>query len=483
MLSTFAFVVVIVIDQLRPDQLYPSSGMLQAAGGLSQISRYGLVYEDAHQDNFFNMTCPGHTAISTGAMPALTGVVLNRDWDYERREKRYCLADPDHVWLEAEEESMDFGEAGTSPKRILTTTLGDELKMRWPQDSAVVSVALKDRAAIPMGGHIADTVVWFALGSKKWTTSTYYQKDKQLPSWLKDFNQKRKFEKDYEGTTQAIVDTTDLAISAGKQARLGSHKRPDILWVSYSTHDAVSHGTGDDLSAMSKIIKAEDLQIARLLIELKKWAGRKKFLVVLTSDHGNAINTATAAQKRILGGQLNYKNVLEKVNECMEDKGFSKKQDRPVVPFVYSMNFFLDKDYVGKEKASQSLKECVAEYRSSTLYALTKSEILENRIPQVPWLKDLAASLPSTTGADVVGVLRPYWNSHDKNPVNHETPFVHDSHVPLMFWWPGSKHKSVTKRVSVLDLAPTLSRLLEVRRPSGSTGELLGDVLDNTRRP
>ena len=58
--------------------------------------------------------------------------------------------------------------------RDRVSTVGDELKMSG-QQSKVIGVSIKDRAAILPAGHMADGAYWFDDKSGHWVTSTYYK--------------------------------------------------------------------------------------------------------------------------------------------------------------------------------------------------------------------------------------------------------------------------------------------------------------------
>src|SRR5207253_6592924 len=100
-----------------------------------------------------------------------TGISLNDWYDAEARKKTYCAED---------------AEFGISPRRLKTSTFGDELK-NISETSKVVSVALKDRSAVMLGGHRSDVTLWMDFNDFKWTTSAYYQKE--IPSWAKAANE------------------------------------------------------------------------------------------------------------------------------------------------------------------------------------------------------------------------------------------------------------------------------------------------------
>jgi hypothetical protein len=473
MLSSLALVVIIVIDQFRADELLRAQKNFNPAG-IGRLVNKGLFYDDAHHTQFFNMTCPGHTAISTGAAPGLHGIVLNNDWDSESKKKIYCVADSEHKWIDADLDNED-PNIGTSAKRILTSTVGDEAKLIWGDENKVISVSIKDRAAIALGGHTADGAYWYAPKSQKWTTSDAYDHSRHLPQWLLDFNKARpnkvKFQEDeYESSGQSIRDLTDVVLASAKAEKLGRHPHADLLFVSYSTHDYVAHHTGDNSEALKVTLKSEDENIARMLTSLEHSLGGKKLLVVLTGDHGAGVDIDSIQKKySISGGKQDDRAVLARVNKCLGG-GVQVVQN-------INLNFYLAPETKDKLGARQKVKECVVK-ETGVWSAFTRDEILSNQVPNTPWLKNLTSSYNPGRGSDVIGILKPYWNSHGGEPIGHETPYDYDSWVPLVVWWQGIPHKEIHRRVEITSIAPTLARILKTRRPNGATSDYLTEVLD-----
>jgi hypothetical protein len=74
------------------------------------------------------------------------------------------------------------------PQHLLSTTVGDELKLATNGAAKVVTLALKDRAAILMGGHAQDVSIWFDDGDGRWISSTAFARDGKLPAWVEALN-------------------------------------------------------------------------------------------------------------------------------------------------------------------------------------------------------------------------------------------------------------------------------------------------------
>ena len=102
------------------------------------------------------VTAVGHSTVMTGATPSISGIVGN-DW-YDRDEKVHVTSVSD---AKTQLLGGAAGAAGSSPERLLVSTIGDELKMAGAGTPRVIGVSLKDRAAILPSGHMANGAYWF----------------------------------------------------------------------------------------------------------------------------------------------------------------------------------------------------------------------------------------------------------------------------------------------------------------------------------
>ena len=92
-----------------------------------------------------------------------------------------------------------------SPHRMLSTTLGDEMKMATGGQAKVIGVSMKDRGAILPAGHAADGAFWYygkELGH--FISSTYYCD--ALPNWVIELNQSGRSEELMEQGWDRLVD-------------------------------------------------------------------------------------------------------------------------------------------------------------------------------------------------------------------------------------------------------------------------------------
>jgi arylsulfatase A-like enzyme len=65
----------------------------------------------------------------------------------------------------------------------------------------------------------------------------------------------------------------------------------------------------------------------------------------------------------------------------------------------------------------------------------------------------------------------------------HGSPWEYDTHVPLLWFGAAIRPGVYRGAVSVTDLAPTLSALLGIREPSGSSGTILKEMMITEATP
>src|SRR5208282_2635808 len=101
----------------------------------------------------------------SGATPSISGIVGNEWYDRETGKVVASISDDATKLLGA---SGD----GASPRRLLVSTLGDELKMAGG-GGKVIGISLKDRSAILPAGHMADGAYWFDPRAGSFVSSTF----------------------------------------------------------------------------------------------------------------------------------------------------------------------------------------------------------------------------------------------------------------------------------------------------------------------
>src|SRR5579875_2512332 len=133
-------VVGIIIDQFRYD--YLTRFRSEYHGGLDELMNQGADFTNAFYQQVPPITAVGHSILMSGAMPAVSGIVGNAWYDREEQKVVTSVCDWNEKIVGGENEAKrprctDSDPA--SPRRLLVSTLGDELRTAHP-DSRVIGI-------------------------------------------------------------------------------------------------------------------------------------------------------------------------------------------------------------------------------------------------------------------------------------------------------------------------------------------------------
>jgi predicted AlkP superfamily pyrophosphatase or phosphodiesterase len=469
-------VITVVIDQFRADYLTQLEKKFLPAGkgggGFQALMKKGAWFPFASYDNLQNMTGPGHATVLTGAHPFFTGIGNNEWFDPATGKDVYCVDDP---------------KFGRSPSRLRAPTLGDELKLRHPE-SKVVSLALKDRAAILLGGHAADLALWFDKKTNGWTTSAFYGKG-QIPAWATALNQQIASTAGPDPAGSSLLSsfrgtklTFAAALAALKSEGLGKTKgRTDILALSLSNHDILGHKVGPDDAGMEELTLLEDRELAAFLSAVsRELHGLDDVVVVLTGDHGAPPGPANLEKSKLESGRLDEKEIVALVEQALT-KEFGAPEGRPWVLSEFELHFVLNKELAAKRRISAPALENAAKAALSGLSAVealfTRTEYELGLLPPGLLGEQIRHSYILRQSGDLVLIPRPYFVLGEEGyPVVHMTGWAYDRSVPILFMGRAFK-AGVYSGGGVIDIAPTLAFVMGITPPAMSEGQVLGQAL------
>ena len=175
-------VVVLTLDQMRAD--YVERYGHQWSSGLKRLVTEGARFTNASYPYLNTVTCPGHTTISTGTFPRTHGIILNAWWDRPTAKLVDCYRDASVAAVSYEEKAPPA--PGLSTAGLRAPAFSDELRAQSIEPPRVISVAVKARSAIALGGVKPDTVLWMDRG--RLTTSTAFAPARQ--PWVEAFVQR-----------------------------------------------------------------------------------------------------------------------------------------------------------------------------------------------------------------------------------------------------------------------------------------------------
>jgi predicted AlkP superfamily pyrophosphatase or phosphodiesterase len=481
-------VLAIVIDQFRYD--YLTRFHSEYTGGFKRFFEHGAVFTNAHFEHVPTVTAVGHSTFLSGATPALSGIIGNEWWDRAAKKRVTSVSDGETTLLGG------TGE-GSSPNRMLQSTLGDELKMSG-KGGKVVGVSIKDRAAILPSGHMADGAYWFDGKTGNFVSSTFYFS--ALPEWVAQFNASRPADKyagkSWMGKTMAstpdakfyaALDSTpfgnELILQFAEKAmlaeKLGAGSKVDLLTVSFSANDYVGHELGPDSEEAHDMALRVDKLVGELIRAAEAQAGVGRVVVVLTADHGVSPVPEVNQKRKMPGGRFDEKAELDTVEKTLTDHFKSPPPMSGMGKWIKSSgegSLYLAEgpmfDMAEEERvAADAIRALPHVFRVYTRTQLMNGEILPDAVGV-----RMRNGFNAARSGNVIVMLDPYWMV-SRNGTTHGAPFDYDTHVPVLFLGPQVRAGRYNANIMVNDIAPTLATLLDVETPSGSVGRVLDEML------
>ena len=171
-------VLFLVVDGFPQDQLVKYYDLYGDRGFKLLLDKGGW-FGNNHYSHATTYTSVGHATLLSCAHPYKHGVVGN-DWIDKNTGKRlYSTEDARFKYLD--EDTPEH--SGTSPFNIKVTTVGDEL-IYANAKSKVIAIGGKDRSAIGLAGQYG-TAYMHSATTGRFITSDYYMKE--YPGWWKAF--------------------------------------------------------------------------------------------------------------------------------------------------------------------------------------------------------------------------------------------------------------------------------------------------------
>ncbi|HWZ04984.1 MAG TPA: alkaline phosphatase PafA [Mucilaginibacter sp.] len=517
-------VVGIVVDQMRWDYLYRYYDRYQD-NGFKRLLNQGFSCENTQVDYIPTFTGPGHSCIYTGSVPSIHGIAGNDFIIQATGKSMYCTED-----TSVQTVGSDSKAGQMSPRNLLVTTVTDELRLATNFRSKVIGIALKDRGGILPAGHTANAAYWFDDKTGNWITSTYYMKD--LPQWVKDFNDQKlaenylkldwntlypkdtylqstadstKYEGKFKGMTAPTLPvktsgmykgnlglirstpygntfTLDLAVAAINGEELGQHPVTDFLAVSLSSPDYIGHQFGVNAVEIEDTYLRLDRDIANFLVYLDAKVGKGNYTVFLTADHGAAHNTAFLNDHNIPAGVWDDGATLKDLNKYLEDKYNEKRVVLNLGNYQVNLNYAaIKQDKLNEDAIKQ---DCIAYLQKLpyVAYAVDMDKAATANIPEQLRSRIINGYNIKNSGAIQI-ILDPAWftghGSGDSGPTGttHGTWNPYDNHIPLVFMGWGIQHGSLTRETHMTDIAATIAALLHIQAPNGSIGQPISEVL------
>ena len=509
--ATPKLLVFITVDALRPDYLVRFDSQLN--GGLARLYRGGAVFTNGYQDHGITETAPGHSATMSGRFPLRTGISTNLTG----------VTDPNSPLIEGQ-------GLGASPFRFRGTTLTDWLISKDPR-TRVLSVSRKDRGAILPIGRSKQPVFWYSPDGK-FTASTYY--GSSLPEWVREFNARKLpaslvgrdwklllAESEYAEPDSVPIEsqgvrftfphvfprnadsaatflsefpwmdelTLYFALQGMNELGLGTGPQTDVLAISLSTTDAVGHRYGPDSREIHDQVLRLDRMLGEFLDSLYRMRSANDVVIALTADHGMApfpgIRSYDSNAEVV---RVNPQPMLQDMSNSLAASGVKGTGFRYVGGVYIGHGFTFDSgvlelDHVELKAAGVNPDSLTERFRAAFLRQpgigradriseLARRDTVTDHVAR-RWLH----AFDSDEQAALLVTPAPYSSWYAAYGATHGTPNDVDARVPIIFYGSQFKPGRYTQYARVVDMAPTIARVLRVTPAEKLDGRPLSDAI------
>lgn len=491
-------VVCITVDQLRGDYIeyfYNTFG----ERGFKRLLGEGLVYQNIRFEFSDVDKASAFATLFTGSNPVFHGIYGDKIYDFDKEREVSILNDPEFLG--------NYTKDNFSPKALISSTIGDELKIASKGRSDVFTIAPDAESAILSAGHAANGAFWMDDYNGKWATTTYY---KGIPWYVDRYNNgpealsarldqmiwtpvlplekynafpyvldELPFRYNYSektGNPYLNLKTSPfvnkeinrLALQFLEYGAFGTRSCPDML--------AVTYYAGNYRPLMNKEYNREiqdlyvrlDKDIEELLDAIDKKVGLNHTLIVFTGSGYFRSEEEYPDGLQLGGGHFHPKRCIALLNMyLMAIYG----QDQNWVTGYYNNQIFLNRKAIEnakldlteiQNKAAEFIQEFSGVQHVTTDRSLLNGDWNEGTVKFRQGTHHLGRG-------DLIIELQPGWKINFDIP-NEKVKVVRNNAIitPLIFLGNGIKPQRIYREVKATEIAPSVTHVLRIRPPNAS---------------
>jgi len=494
-------VISIVVDQLRGDYLQffsPTFG----ERGFKRLLNEGLVYHRV-DFGFPNVGAASSIAtIYTGAYPYIHGIVADKNYDFETRREVSAVHDDTYLG--------NYTTDRYSPLALLSSTLGEELKIASRGNSDVYAIAPNAEEAILSVGRYADAAFWLDNSNGKWATTTYYKNtpwyvDRYNTTlaignnpdrvWMPTFPSYNEFpytqnttsfkytisKGDYDRFLKIkqspFINTeiTGLAANFFEYADFGKRLFPDFLAITYYAGNYKYSDRYDDFGTeIQDIYYRLDKEIETLLDMADKKVGLKNVLIILSSD-GYYDSASKLPEGFKPQGEFYPNRCTSLLNMYLMAiygsgnwvQGYYNEQ-------IYLNKQLIENQNVNRDEILYKAAEFVARFSGVQEVTTDRQWFVDDAGRSVEFRRGMNKKL----SGDIFIELQPGWTIVNDNQ-NNKTDYTREKAIlsPLIIFGGNVRKEQVYRTIHATEIAPTVAFILRIRSPNGAKDAPLQEFL------
>jgi hypothetical protein len=510
-------VIGIVVENMRPDYIQRYWNKFED-NGFKKIYTQGAVCTNVRLTQHVQNYASGTATLFTGVNPSMHGII-NKNW-YDKFNEREteCTEDAYYITVGA-----DTKAGNASPKKLLSNTITDVLKIYSMGKSKVFSAALNRESAVFSAGHAANGAYWFDVESGRMISSSFYVNT--FPDWVRLFNSENYAEKysyrnwvplldevtyteslrdDYllekgyfgksntfphtiskyiketenfepfKTTPSANLMIKDFVVELMENEEIGTDDITDFITTVFSSMDYENSSFGPASLEMQDTYLYLDKYIAELVTECETKFGKENVIFFLTA------NTSASYPADYLKEEFHLPvdnfNIESTVALLTSYLNITYGEEKWIEYFdayqIYFNHKLLTKHKLDINEFQIAISNFVDEFEG--VLVSMPAYLLEQGIQANGMLEPLYKTYVKSRSGDCLFMLKEGWQPGYKfKKVN----YTDQSHIPLVFYGANIRQKQITGRYDAIDLVPTLSELLKIPFPDKSQGKIIGEVV------
>ncbi len=493
--KTPKLLVTIKIDGLQTEHIQTLEKEL-SVGGFRKIMKESLFFERVKHPVLSNPSSDIATLL-TGTYPNFNGITGDTYFDTKKEIIRPILFDT--------KKNFQYYSATS----LITTTLTDQLKLKYPR-AKVHAIAINPQNAILLGGHNANSVTWIDEQKQKWTTSPYYKGG--LSHWAKQMNKNQECQTiinkkwtpigkivNYSYPTLKGSKTIPFSYFSTEKNRLYLHQKslanmPNGNKLVYQLAQRIFENEGLGMDTICdalminfsvfpfnvtnfKLYSAEqedmylrlDEILQHLIYQIETKLGKENVLFVLIGNTIVADSVEKLQKNNIPADYFNVDRAMALLNSYLTALYGQEKW----ISQYFQNQIFLNHKVIKKNKIELSdIKKEVVEFLNEFegVTATYPSEVIQDyNLKRDDIITIFQNSTNPKHRGDIIISLKNGWQIVKKQE-KIVTPNPFQSYYSIYFMGNGLKPNKVNTIYKTIDIAPTLSTILNISYPNGSIG-------------
>jgi len=478
--------------------------------GFKQIISKGANCENV----YYNIVSAGNASdiasVMTGSVPYYNGVAGNNYYSRSEKDIQSVIQDDNQVGIGTKQT--------LSAHNLLASTVLDELMLAYPNKSKSYVVALNAEDAIMLGGHTAKSVAWIDDEQSKWVTTGYYGdglsrwademnvngvfKNYTERTWGPLFNISTYFSKPnredkrwgffYDPMTKkgknssaTILKQTpsanglvaELGLKIFDQEQLGMDVYPDMLMLQFTVRTPFEKTSALQSAEKEDMYLRLDKEIQNLLQKIDVKVGLDKTLIFVFGNQTAVHSPSELGENKIPAGYFNADRSMALLSTYL----IALYGQERWIEGYYGKNIFLNKQKIEEKKLNmremqQTISEFMLEFEGIQA-AYPASQLLSMGGNANTEMVRIRNSSNKNTVGDIIFTLLPGWIEVDNknNPVGESNAIV--SYSPVYFSGWQIKPQTISTSYQVTDIAPTISRILDISMPNANIGKPIEELL------